>query len=92
MTRPLRDLLPFARGEVPADLVIRGARVANVLSLELEEADVAVAGGVVVGVGEGFEARESLDAVALLSSVWPELASREHSPPRVSTTAFCAPS
>ena len=62
MTRSLRDLLPFARGEVPADLVIRGARVANVLSLELEEADVAVAGGVVVGVGEGFEARESLDA------------------------------
>ena len=62
MTPSLRDLLPFARGEVPADLVIRRARVANVLSLEIEEADVAVAGGVVVGVGEGFEARESLDA------------------------------
>ena len=62
MTSSLRDLLPFARGEVPSDLVIRGARVANVLSLEFEEVDVAVARGTIVGMGEGFEGREVLDA------------------------------
>jgi adenine deaminase len=57
----MRTLLPVARGEAPADLVIRNARVANVLSLEYEEADVAVAGGFVVGLGR-YEGREVVDA------------------------------
>ena len=57
-----RKCLPFARGDVPADLVIRNARVANVFSLEYEETDVAVAQGIIVGIGSGYEGRECFDA------------------------------
>jgi adenine deaminase len=57
-----RQCLPFARGEVAADLVIRNARLANVFSLEYEQADVAVARGIIVGVGKGYVGVETVDA------------------------------
>lgn len=57
-----RQCLPFARGEVAADLVIRNARLANVFSLEYELADVAVARGIIVGVGKGYAGGETVDA------------------------------
>lgn len=57
-----RKCLPFARGDVPAELVIRNARVANVFSLEYEKIDVAVAHGIVVGLGDGYEGLETVDA------------------------------
>lgn len=57
-----RQCLPFARGEVAADLVIRNARLANVFSLEYELADVAVARGIIVGVGKGYVGVETVDA------------------------------
>ncbi len=47
---------------MPAELVIRNARVANVFSLEYEETDVAVAQGVIVGVGPGYEGLAEFDA------------------------------
>ncbi len=62
----LRRLLPFALGQEPCDRVIDGARVANVLSMEMEEAQVAVQDGVIVGVGSGYEGRETLDAGGLV--------------------------
>ncbi len=57
-----RKCLPFSRGDIPAELVIRNARVANVFSLEYELTDVAVAQGIVVGMGEGYEGLEVVDA------------------------------
>ena len=57
-----RQCLPFARGEVAADLVIRNARLANVFSLEYELTDVAVARGIIVGVGTGYLGKETVDA------------------------------
>ena len=57
-----RSCLPFARGDRPAELLIRNARIANVFSLEYELADVAVAQGIVVGVGSGYEGLETVDA------------------------------
>ncbi len=57
-----RQCLPFARGEVAADMVIRNARLANVFSLEYEQADVAVARGIIVGVGTGYVGTETVDA------------------------------
>jgi adenine deaminase len=50
MTRS--QLLAVARGDAPADLVLRGARLVNVLSGEIHDADVAVAGGRVIGWGD----------------------------------------
>ena len=57
-----RGCLAYARGEVPADFVIRNATVANVFSLEYEKTDVAVARGIVVGLGNGYEGIETIDA------------------------------
>ena len=54
--------MPFARGDRPAELLIRNARIANVFSLEYEQADVAVAQGIIVGVGSNYEGLETVDA------------------------------
>ena len=37
----MNNLLAIAQGDRPANIVIRGARVANVLTLEYEDVDVA---------------------------------------------------
>jgi adenine deaminase len=57
----LKRRLAVARGEAPADLVIANARVVNVLSGEIHDADVAVAEGVFVGFAGG-QAAETIDA------------------------------
>lgn len=46
-------LIETARGERPADLLVRGGTIANVYSGELHGGDVAVTGGRVAYVGEG---------------------------------------
>jgi adenine deaminase len=53
--------LAVARGEEPADLVVRGGRVLSVFTREWLETDVAIADGYVAGLGE-YEGREELDA------------------------------
>jgi adenine deaminase len=53
--------LAVARGDEPADLVVRGGRVLSVFTREWLEADVAVADGYVAGLGD-YEAAEVLDA------------------------------
>ena len=57
----LPEMLAAARGDIPCDLVITQARVVNVLSAEIEEATVAVHGGLVVGIGE-YTGRETVEA------------------------------
>jgi adenine deaminase len=57
----LRRRLAVARGDEPADLVVRGARVLSVFTKEWLDTDVAVVDGVVAGLGE-YEGRETLDA------------------------------
>jgi adenine deaminase len=53
--------LAVARGDEPADLVVRGGRVLSVYTREWLEADVAVCDGWIAGVGE-YRGRETLDA------------------------------
>ena len=50
-----------ARGDEPADLVVRGGTVLSVFTREWLEADVAIADGVVAGVGD-YEGHETIDA------------------------------
>jgi adenine deaminase len=57
----LPALLAVARGDSPADLVLRNARIVNVFSGEIEQADIAIAGGFVAGVGTGYDAKEVVD-------------------------------
>jgi adenine deaminase len=53
--------ITLARGEEPADMVLRNAQLVNVFSGEIHAADVAIASGIVVGVGPGYAAREEVD-------------------------------
>ncbi|MBI5835088.1 MAG: adenine deaminase, partial [Armatimonadetes bacterium] len=49
---PQSERLAVARGDQPADLVLRGGRVVNVYSGEIHEADIAIADGIIVGLGD----------------------------------------
>ncbi len=53
--------LAVARGDEPADVVVRGGRVLCVFTREWLETDVAVADGYVAGLGD-YEGREEIDA------------------------------
>jgi adenine deaminase len=53
--------LAVARGDEPADLVVRGGRVLCVFTREWLEADVAVVDGWIAGLGE-YDGRETIDA------------------------------
>lgn len=57
----LQRRLAVARGDEPADLVVRGGRVLSVFTREWLEVDVAIADGVIAGLGD-YEGRETLDA------------------------------
>lgn len=61
MSAPLAKRLAVARGDEPADLVIRGGRVLSVFTREWLETDVAIADGWIAGLGS-YEGREELDA------------------------------
>jgi adenine deaminase len=63
-TETLARRLAVARGDEPADLVVRGGRVLDVFTLEWLDADVAVADGVVAGLGD-YEGLETFDAAGL---------------------------
>jgi adenine deaminase len=57
----LAHLISVARGELPADLILAGARVVNVFTGEVETANVAIAGDSVAGVGDYHHAQQVLD-------------------------------
>ncbi|MEM5787652.1 MAG: adenine deaminase [Syntrophobacteraceae bacterium] len=61
-TARLAALLEAARGSRPADLCIRNCRIVNVFTGRVEAADLAVFGDFIAGVGDGYEAGESIDA------------------------------
>src|SRR5207245_1784646 len=62
----LSHRLAVARGDEPADLVIAGGRVLSVFTGELLDADVAVAGEHIAGVGPGYEGLERVDRSGLI--------------------------
>ena len=57
----LQRRLAVARGDEPADLVVRGGRVLSVFTREWLDNDVAIVDGVVAGLGD-YDGRETLDA------------------------------
>jgi adenine deaminase len=56
----LQERLAVARGEVPAELALRGGRVVNLFDGRVEELDVAVQHGQVVGLGT-YRGRQEVD-------------------------------
>jgi len=55
------ELIRIARGEQPADLVLRHARLVNVFSGQIEHTDIAIAGTQIAGIGAGYQGRQSID-------------------------------
>lgn len=51
-----------ARGDMPADLVIKDAKIANVFTLDYELADVAVYAGKIAGIADNYDGKEIFDA------------------------------
>ncbi len=60
-TGDLARRLAVARGDEPADLVVRGGSVLSVFTREWLDVDVAICDGVIAGLGE-YEGAETLDA------------------------------
>ena len=60
------DLIRAARGDAAADLLLRNGQVVNVFSGEIERADIAIAGGVIVGLGAGYTAVQEHDLAGAL--------------------------
>jgi adenine deaminase len=58
--RHIQHKLQVARGESPADLLLKNAQLVNVLSGEVHPADIAIADGRVIGFGD-YEAKQTLD-------------------------------
>lgn len=56
----LEEIISYARGEEPADLLLKDVKVVNVLSGEVIETSVAIVRSRIVGLGD-YEAREVLD-------------------------------
>ncbi len=56
----LETLIAVARGEQPADLLLKNAQLVNVLSGEIHPADIAIGGGRVVGLGD-YPAHGTID-------------------------------
>jgi len=63
----LGKMIKIARGDAIADLLLKNARIVNVLSGDIHEGDVAVADGMIVGFGD-YEARQVIDIDGLYLS------------------------
>lgn len=62
----MNHLIDVAKGDVPADLLLQGARVVNVFTGEVYPANVAIAGEWIAGVGKEYsEGIETLDLAGL---------------------------
>lgn len=57
----LSDRIAQGRGQVPADLVLRGGRVFDLITGELVETDVAMCGDTIVGVFGDYEGKRVID-------------------------------
>ena len=62
----LRRRLAVARGDEPADLVVRGGKVFSVFTREWLERDIAMVDGTVAGLGE-YDGADTLDATGSTS-------------------------
>ncbi|MGB5926061.1 MAG: adenine deaminase [Dehalococcoidia bacterium] len=57
----LRELISVARGETPADLLVKDARIVNTFVGEIEQGDVAIYGDRIAGIGDYDKAKEIID-------------------------------
>ena len=58
---PLSDRIDQGRGITPADIVLKGGRVFDLITGELVETDVAICGEMIVGVFGNYRGRHEID-------------------------------
>ncbi|MCK4512094.1 adenine deaminase, partial [bacterium] len=58
--KELAKIIRVARGHMPADLVLRNARIVNVFSAEVYEGDIAILGERIVGIGD-YSGKKEID-------------------------------
>ena len=58
----MNKLAAVARGDIPADLVVHNANVANIFTNEYELSDIAVYSGKIAGISQGYTGRVNFDA------------------------------
>ena len=57
----LKKLITVAKGEAPADLVLKNARIINTFIGEIEQGNVAIYGDKIAGIGDYEQAKEIID-------------------------------
>ena len=57
----LEDIIKVSKGEELADLVIKNAKLVNVLSEEIYETDIAIIGDTVAGISKGYKGKKEID-------------------------------
>jgi len=57
----LSALLKIARGDVPAELLLKNAKIVNVFSGEITDGDIAIAHSRIVGIGTDYTAEKEVD-------------------------------
>ncbi|MCK5124015.1 MAG: adenine deaminase, partial [Dehalococcoidia bacterium] len=57
----LKELISVARGETAADLLLKNARIVNTFTGEIEQADVAIYGDRIAGIGDYDRVKEIID-------------------------------
>lgn len=57
----LRDRIDVAAGRKPAELLLKNARIVNVLSHEIQTTDIAIHGDRIAGIGAGYLADRTVD-------------------------------
>ncbi|MDQ7072011.1 MAG: adenine deaminase [Rhodobacterales bacterium] len=58
---PLSQIIEQGRGAAPADIVLRGGTVFDVVTGDMITGDVAICGDTIVGIGADYEGREVID-------------------------------
>lgn len=65
MTTLLSDRISQGRGDTPADIVLRGGQVFDVITGEMIAGDVAICGDTIVGTADAYDARDVIDVTGL---------------------------
>jgi adenine deaminase len=62
MLTNIKRRIALANGQKKADLLVKNAKMVNVFSGEIHNSDIAIADGIFVGFGEGYDAKNLYDA------------------------------
>ena len=64
--RQLKTLIDCAMKRAKCDLVVRNARIFNVFTGEIEQGEIAVKEGVIIGIGTGYAGEREYDGAGMI--------------------------